>query len=217
MANYRDIVPHIMKWEGGISSHPADLAARNPSPFLDPATGRAIHTNKGITWQTFTSVAPKLGITDDRAFISMPEKLWLLIFKTAYWDGVKGDQINNQGIANLLAEIAWGMGAARAGQFVQAALNEMGNNLKTDNVIGLKTVAAINAANSANLFERLHRKRISFLEQLAAREPSQQANMQGWMNRINEFYTNNKKYIAGAVSIFMPLVILSVIYLATRK
>jgi hypothetical protein len=41
---------YILKWEGGLSKHPRDSAARHPLP-----DGSGYHTNKGITWRVFRS------------------------------------------------------------------------------------------------------------------------------------------------------------------
>ena len=42
---------YILKWEGGLSKHPRDSAARHPLP-----DGSGYHTNKGITWRVFRSI-----------------------------------------------------------------------------------------------------------------------------------------------------------------
>jgi hypothetical protein len=44
---------YILKWEGGLSKHPRDSAARHPLP-----DGSGYHTNKGITWRVFV---PNMG------------------------------------------------------------------------------------------------------------------------------------------------------------
>ena len=42
---------YILKWEGGLSKHPRDSAARHPVP-----DGSGHHTNKGITFRLWASV-----------------------------------------------------------------------------------------------------------------------------------------------------------------
>ena len=110
MADYKNIVPHIKRAEGGISSIPQDSASKNPSPCGNK-NGYPIHTNKGIIWATFKSLASKGGYdaTCDN-FLKMPDSIWLKVYKVGFWDEVQGDRIKNQAIANTFVEMVWGSG-----------------------------------------------------------------------------------------------------------
>jgi lysozyme family protein len=75
---------YILKWEGGLSKHPRDSAARHPLP-----DGSGYHTNKGITWRVFRS---QYGNTTDAVnrFYKMTHDDFRGIYKL-YWNGVKAD------------------------------------------------------------------------------------------------------------------------------
>ena len=75
MANYRNIVSFIKSKEGGLSSATTDTASRNPAPCGNGSNGKPYHTNKGVTWETFSSNASSLGYTASCSnFLNMPMK-----------------------------------------------------------------------------------------------------------------------------------------------
>lgn len=51
MEKYKHIIPHILKWEGGLSNHKNDSASKNPCPVTYNGVS-GYHTNRGITWNT---------------------------------------------------------------------------------------------------------------------------------------------------------------------
>ena len=103
MANYTAAIPFIKKAEGGLSRVKTDSASAHPAPW--PYNGHSDwHTNKGVTYQTFAALAPKLGyaITPEN-FFAMPDAIWYKIYKT-YWDSAKGDLIDSTAIAIALVD-----------------------------------------------------------------------------------------------------------------
>lgn len=67
--------------------------------------------NKGIGWNTFKTYSDEfLYEPTCENFKDMPDEIWNTIFKKVYWDGINGDQIKNQGIANMLSYIAFKSG-----------------------------------------------------------------------------------------------------------
>lgn len=210
MANYKDSIPFIQKWEAGLSRAKTDRAASNPSPFTITAkdtnqrgwpsvTAADWHTNKGVTWGTFSSLAPKLGYIASREnWVNMPQNIWGLIFKREYWDKVQGDNLKSQGIANLLADWYWGSGTNAVRNLQQVLNRSFGYKLAEDGVMGNLTLAAANKVDQERLFKLLHEEKIDFYGQIVKNDSSQSANYKGWLNRANELYTLNKGKIAVA-------------------
>lgn len=67
--------------------------------------------NKGIGWNVFKTYSDEfLYEPTCENFKDMPDEIWNTIFKKVYWDGINGDQIKNQGIANMLSYIAFKSG-----------------------------------------------------------------------------------------------------------
>jgi hypothetical protein len=63
--------------------------------------------NKGIGWNIFKLYSNEfLYEPTCENFKEMPDEIWNTIFKKVYWNGINGDEIKNQGIANMLSYIA---------------------------------------------------------------------------------------------------------------
>ena len=114
MANFNSAIPYIKKAEGGLSRDQKDPAAKFASPYTYKGlTGW--HTNKGITYQTFKGLSAKLGYADNATnFLTMPDAIWLAIYKNGYWMPTKCELVNSQAIANALVDYAWAFGAEGA-------------------------------------------------------------------------------------------------------
>jgi lysozyme family protein len=183
MADYRLLVPFILKWEGGISNHPKDRAAIDPVP---DRTGN--HTNKGITWQTFKGLSKKLKYeATPQHFYAMPESTWGKIFKEGFWDAVKGDQIRSQAVAEILADLTWGSGVGNSSRIAKRALARLGFK-GGPRLFDTQTVNAINAAPEKALFEAIHREKVNFYHQIKGGETF----LKGWLNRANELFSQKK-------------------------
>ena len=65
------------------------------------------NVNKGIYWSVFKSYSDEyLYEPTCENFKEMPDEIWNTIFKKLYWNNIGGDQIKNQGVANMLSYIA---------------------------------------------------------------------------------------------------------------
>lgn len=175
----------VKKWEGGLSKNKKDPAAKFPRP-----ANLEFHTNMGITWETFSTNAQKLGYAaDPDLFVKMPEDIWLKIYKKLFWDGIKGDDINSQAIAEFMTEWAWGSGPGTAGKKLQEYINTQRpeNPLKVDGKIGPKTIEAlheiIRKKGERIVFEDLDRAKRNFLNTLGT------INLfgVGWYHRMDDF------------------------------
>lgn len=188
MAKIQNVnVPHILKWEGGLSSAQTDSAKAFPSPVIDKKTGFKIHTNKGVTYQAWVALFGKNEV--DR-FIEMSNEDWLTCY-TWYWNIVNANGIKSEIIGQFMAEWAWGSGGVTAARELQQFCNKWGNaSLKEDGKIGAKSLAAINGMiekyGQKWVFENLYNERMEFLRGL----DGWKANGTGWTRRMEDF----KKY-----------------------
>lgn len=163
MAKAELLKPFILRWEGG---------------FVDDPLDRGGATNKGITIGTFRNFYGKDATVEQLKNIT--DEQWLHIFKSGYWDKWKADDIENQSIANIVVDWAWGSGAATSIKQVQKILG-----VSVDGIVGDDTLTAINIAGQRSLFVKIHNKRIEFVENIVKRDPSQARFLKGWKNRIN--------------------------------
>ena len=187
MANYKNLIPFIRLWEGGLSNAATDAVA-----YADPVPdGTHNHTNKGIRWTTWKYVNGSSGESIKR-FYKMSDSDWLNIYKKTFWDVMGGDKIKSQRIADILVNWAWGSGYYIPSTSVQRILGFKGKDV--DGVIGKDTILAINNANEVELYNKLKDANYKFFKDLGA-QPKYAANLDGWINRLNDLYTNWTKKI----------------------
>lgn len=163
MAKAELLKPFILQWEGG---------------FVDDPLDRGGATNKGITIGTFRNFYGKDATVEQLKNIT--DEQWLHIFKSGYWDKWKADDIKNQSIADIVVDWAWASGTITSIKQVQEILG-----VAVDGIVGNDTLTAINTEYQRSLFDKIHSRRIEFVENIVKRDPSQTRFLKGWKNRIN--------------------------------
>lgn len=169
MADINILAPFILSYEGGFSNHPADKGGA---------------TNKGVTIATWRSVGyDKDGDGDidvDDLRLLTDQDVIDHVMKPHYWDRWKADQIKSQSIANLLVDWVWASGKYGITN-VQKILG-----VTVDGIVGSKTLAALNGyADQKYLFARIHAARVTYIENLCIKDPSQKVFRTGWLRRLN--------------------------------
>ena len=165
MAKYEKLIPTVLKFEGGFANHPSDPGGA---------------TNSGVTLSTFRSVYGKDKTVQELKNMTMEQ--WEYIFKTRFWDRWKADDIDNQAIANLLVDWLWASGVYGL-KYPQEVLG-----VKTDGIVGLKTLAAINYyPNKKELFEKLWNRRKKHFEDIVRNRPQSKVFLKGWLRRLSDF------------------------------
>lgn len=184
MANYEIVVPFIKKWEGGFSKDPYDPAAKNLPPEL-----QGVHTNAGVTWGTYKTVArPVLGVDPTPFhFMNLTDQEWGLILKKRFWDKIRGDSIKSQIIANALSDYYWHSGH-NAVKSMQKVLNEhFDQNLKIDGVLGPISLRSINLVSSdIALFSLYMIERFNFINYIISKNRRLERFRKGWYNRMSD-------------------------------
>lgn len=151
MAKCEILLPYILKWEGGFVNDPAD---------------RGGATNKGVTIGTWKQCGyDKDGDGDidvDDLKLLTNADVMNRVLKPHFWDRWKADQIKSQGVANILVDWVWGSG--KHGIVIPQRIL----GVTPDGIVGNKTIAAINAANPQELFDRIFEARKKFLNDITA-------------------------------------------------
>lgn len=115
-------------------------------------------------------------------------------YESEYWEGIAGDNLLDQSIAEEVFDTSVFMGRGRAAEFLQRGLNALNKNrtlyvdLEVDSYIGPKTIgclsiylecqppsfllAVVNCLQGAYLFERM------------AKSPEQEKWVYGWLKRV---------------------------------
>ena len=161
MADFLKYAPLLHSLERGISNRSSD---------------RGGFTVDGVTLSTFRRYYGECKTRDD--LLAMTAGEWSFIMKSGYWDKCKADQIDNQKIAEIIADWCVNSGTARI-RDVQAILG-----VKPDGVVGPITLKAINGSDPAELYRRLMLARVGWYEKIVARNPSQKVFLKGGLNRL---------------------------------
>lgn len=187
MANIDKFIPILLKWEAstivksGESLEQAFERAKKTGWANDPAdTGGA--TMVGITLNTYKSYCTKKGQKTPSAtdLKNISFSTWKNIAHEMYWNKCGGDSIEDQGVANMIADWVWhsGTGMLKKVQDLVGATQ--------DGSIGPKSIAAINSTEG--LKKKLYDARKAYFEAIVTRNPSQKKWLNGWMNRLNDVY-----------------------------
>lgn len=179
-ANYKIFVPFILRWEGGVVNDKADSGGL---------------TNKGITFTTYQALA-KLVLKKEPSqtnFLKMTVTDAELIIKY-FWDkSTYKNSIKSQKIAEAITSWMWGTGATGIKEF-QRLLNEKYNaKLLVDGIMGSNTAAFVNSLNEHNLFIEMIKARKQFFIDLANQRPKDKKFLNGWLNRLQDFYDRHKR------------------------
>lgn len=161
MAEFHLFAPLLHSLEKGVADHKEDKGG---------------FTVDGVTLATFRRFFGQHLTRED--LLEMTAGEWAFIMKSGYWDKCKADQIDNQKIAEIIADWCVNSGTARI-RNVQTILG-----VKPDGAVGPVTLNAINSADSEELYRRLMSARVGWFEKIVAKDPKQKKFMEGWLNRL---------------------------------
>ena len=164
MADFSKYAPKLLKFEGGYVNHPDDPGGP---------------TCNGVTLATYRAYCGQEKTVKDLQNISFGT--WEKIMKDLYWDRVKGDEIENQSLAEIIAD--WAVNSGLTG--VMKMQEVVG--CKPDGIVGPITLSLINTSDAEQLFDRLWKARQQYYINIVKRNPKKKVFMNGWMNRLNSF------------------------------
>jgi lysozyme family protein len=158
ISNWQKSFELMLKSEGGYVNNPADPGGM---------------TNLGVTKATWENW---VGRESDEAEMRglTPEKVEPL-YKKKYWDAVRGDEIENGGVAYLLFDFAVNAGVGRSIKTLQTAVG-----VTPDGGFGPMTMAAVQATDPVDLIERFSQAKEDFYRSLTTFTTFGK----GWLNRV---------------------------------
>lgn len=194
MEKYKHIIPHILKWEGGLSNHKNDSASKNTCPIAYNGVS-GYHTNRGITWTTFQSYCKEFNLDplkEVNTFFTLTQEQAGKVFKKLYWDRVKADYIDSIPVANCLAQWAWGSGSVGAWNLLIkyfAKINKVADKWSTAADI---LNAKCKELGAKQVFKELCDMREQFFKDIAKPGSKNAVFLQGWLNRLESFKKFNE-------------------------
>lgn len=179
MASFQLYIPLLNAAEGGYQNLVGDSGNYN-------SLGQRVGTNHGISAKTYENWIKRPPTVNDMKSMSKAEAL--KIYKLWYWDKLGADHINNQSVADILADHGVNAGIVAAGKLIQRTLNDYFNfNLVVDGVVGPQTRNAINSVNEAQLHSVIKKEREKFYYSIGGEF------LDGWLNRLKIFVFSEKK------------------------
>ena len=174
MTNYKQFVPFILKWEGGVANDPNDKGGL---------------TNKGITYDTYKGLCKIVygcEPSKNHFFALTADQVGLMV--KHFWDtATKNGSIESQKVSEAITSWAWGSGMGGGLRWFQQMLNKVyGLNLQVDGNIGTLTIKAINSLDQDELFRNCIKYRYERFN-LIAQDPTQKGYLIGWLRRLREF------------------------------
>lgn len=164
MADFKVYAPKLLQLEGGYSNHTEDKGS---------------HTMMGVTLATYRAYCGQEKTIKDLQ--NMSYGTWCDIMKDLYWDKCRADEIENQSLAEIIADwcVNSGLIAIRKVQEVVGC--------KPDGVVGPITLSLINSSDAEQLHERIWKARQQFYINIVKKNERQKVFMNGWMNRLLMF------------------------------
>jgi|688.fasta_scaffold485047_2 lysozyme family protein len=227
MADFKKLIGHTLRWEGGKSADPRDTGALrygSSGVNADPQfPNNPVHTNKGIIWGTYLEYCKKKGkLPNASEFLEMPERIWLDIYKTVFWDSITGDKVNSQAVAEILMESRWIGGPVMFKALVRTLQDVVG--APEDGKWGKITLDALNSytktkPKETKLVDALLKRQLQYYQGLS----NWSTYKNGWVNRIEAIRVRAYDAIAKGLAtntgkaVFVALVLGSLAYLYRDK
>ena len=164
MDRFEKIFDYLLKVEGGYTDDKHDKGGK---------------TKYGITEEDARDFGYKGDMQD------LTKDFTKNIYMKKYYLGNKLDKVVNDKVALSVCDFivnggAWGAKKA------QAALNELGFDLRVDGILGEKSLAALNEVDENKFLEKYHDLQRRYYRVLAANKPSQKKFLTGWLNRVDK-------------------------------
>lgn len=153
MADFNKAVSETIEREGGLTSDPSDSGGT---------------TRYGISQRAYPD-ENILGLTVDRA---------KFLYKRDYWDKIMGDNLVDQGIAELLFDSCVNIGVKTAIILAQRVLG-----VDDDGIIGQKTIYALNTQNAIVFNNAFTLRKIEYYINIIKKKPGQLKYAVGWIDR----------------------------------
>lgn len=189
MADFDAAYGPMLKNEGGYANHPSDTGgetyrgvARKHHPkwdgwrFVDRVKLTLVNpppygTREWTNWRKHL----------DKELASIPalQSAIKTFYHANFWQPIKGDEIQNQKLADWLFDRAVNCGTGAAAKMLQKACGVL-----ADGEIGTITLAACNNDDPAALLERMREEARDYYRRIVERDPSQACFLNVWLARV---------------------------------
>lgn len=176
----------VLHFEAGVNRHEDEsldglFARARRTGFANDPDDSGGATLCGVTLKTYSAWCAANGLArpDVNDLRYMQFSRWLDVLVSLFWNKVHADDIPSDGVAWLCADWLWASGP-RIIRMIQAAVK-----VRTDGIIGPKTLKAIRSADQRMLFDCLMDRRKLDVERIITKNPKNRKYRNGWLRRIN--------------------------------
>lgn len=172
MADFNKFFPTLLRFEGGYVNDPVDPGGA---------------TNKGVTFAVFKEHANMLKITPTLdALKRLTDEQAAKIYKSLYWDNIRGDEIPFQPLANIIFDFHVNAGSHAITLFYNV-LNAMGSNLHVSYSMDAKAMDVLRHHDVTDVYMHYKSARKGYYIDLAHKHPPLKKFLKGWLNRVDAF------------------------------
>ncbi|MBO7453814.1 MAG: peptidoglycan-binding protein [Alphaproteobacteria bacterium] len=105
------------------------------------------------------------------------------IYYRDFWQKGKFEEIDDEKVATQVFDLSVNLGIRAAVSVLQRALRSVGINVQEDGLIGPQTLSAVSNSEPRCLLAAIKSEAAGYYRQIAAKNPSQQKFLKGWLNR----------------------------------
>lgn len=172
MADFKQALQLVLQNEGGYVNDPNDAGGE---------TYKGIARNMNSNWIGWTLIDIQKKQSNFPANLANSSELNSEIehfYKINYWDKVKGDNLNDQRVANNIFDFA-----VNAGVSTSSVLAQKVAEVKEDGVIGNKSIEAINKLDPEMFLAFFTLAKIARYIDIVKKRPTNQKYFYGWVRR----------------------------------
>jgi lysozyme family protein len=181
MADFKPILAKTSMFEGGYQANADDNANYN-------SLGQLVGTKYGISAVAYEAFYHRPPSVEDMKGIT--REMQEAILTKNYWNLIRGSEIKNQDIADIIFGMFVGK-PAQSNKIVKESLADFGYNLNVSNPYSDSVVNAINKTNHAKLFAAIQERSIAYAQTLSTSIRA------GWTKKMTsyDFGGSKKKWI----------------------
>lgn len=172
MADFNQAFQLVIVHEGGYVNDPDD-----PGGETYKGVARKIHS-KWDGWQNIDILKRQPGFPGNLDKNAELQAAIADFYRINFWDKVKGDQIDNQSVAESIFDFA-----VNAGVSTSASLAQMVIAADTDGVIGQESITKINAFNIEHFLASFTVAKIARYVNIVKKRPTSRKYFYGWVLR----------------------------------
>jgi hypothetical protein len=182
----RDNEAAFGKWWGSIPGAEGSLKQWEANP-VNQAKDRGGRTNWGVTEATYKARAAGAGLDPSTAAFEAMTKDQAKLIGKQFWRESLAAEINNDGVAVVVADWYWGAPNRSLRDALKAVLADFLETLPPPEEIDGQIVPLLNSIKEPNkVVVALTEKRLDFHREVVRKSPGQGVFLHGWMGRALE-------------------------------